>query len=212
MKRLAILGASGHGRVVADAASLLGWDETVFFDDAWPHRTLSGTWAIVGDTNTLVETLADYDGVLVAIGDCGVRLEKHLALRATGAALVSVVHPGAWLSRNAVLSSGGVLLAGAVVNVGALLGEACIINSGATVDHDCTLGDAVHVAPGAHISGNVAIGRRSWIGVGACVKHGITIGDDVMVGAGAVVVTQVSNGLTVVGSPARPRAKFTEPG
>lgn len=28
--RLAILGASGHGKVVADAAGLVRWDEVVF--------------------------------------------------------------------------------------------------------------------------------------------------------------------------------------
>jgi hypothetical protein len=40
--RLAILGASGHGKVVADAAGLAGWDEVVFFDDAWPGLTQNG--------------------------------------------------------------------------------------------------------------------------------------------------------------------------
>ena len=38
--RLAILGASGHGKVAADAAEQGGWPSVAFFDDAWPglHR------------------------------------------------------------------------------------------------------------------------------------------------------------------------------
>ncbi len=36
MSRLAVLGASGHGKVVADCAELVGWSDIVFFDDAWP--------------------------------------------------------------------------------------------------------------------------------------------------------------------------------
>ena len=39
MKTLAILGASGHGKVVADAALSTGlWQEVVFYDDAWPAK------------------------------------------------------------------------------------------------------------------------------------------------------------------------------
>jgi sugar O-acyltransferase (sialic acid O-acetyltransferase NeuD family) len=210
MKRLAILGASGHGRVVADAASLVGWDEIVFFDDQYPTLSQNAVWPVSGTFERLIEAIGDFDGVLVAIGQCKMRLERHRSLQAIGAPVVSIVHPGAWLSHHAVLGIGGVLMAGAIINMGASLGEACIVNSGATVDHDCRLADAVHVAPGAHLSGNVAVGPRSWIGVGASVKHGITIGADVMVGAGAVVVKDVEDSQTVVGSPARPRANPIE--
>ena len=36
MNCLAILGASGHGKVVAEIAELQGWKKIVFFDDAFP--------------------------------------------------------------------------------------------------------------------------------------------------------------------------------
>ncbi|MEO6527849.1 MAG: acetyltransferase [Gemmatimonadaceae bacterium] len=204
MKSLAILGASGHGRVVADMASLIGWDDIVFFDDKYPRLTTSGPWPVVGNTAALLESHGAYAGVVVAIGICRVRLEKHRQLREAGAALVSIVHPAASVSPRAMVRIGGVLMPGAVVNIGAALGEACIVNSGATVDHDCVIGDGVHIAPGAHVSGTVVIGEGSWIGVGATVRNDIAIGADVIVGAGAVVVKLVRDGLTVVGSPARP--------
>lgn len=38
MRKLAILGAGGHGKVVADTAECCGWEEVFFFDDAWPGR------------------------------------------------------------------------------------------------------------------------------------------------------------------------------
>jgi hypothetical protein len=44
MKRLAILGASGHGKVVADTALSAGWAEVVFFDDGWPGLQANGHW------------------------------------------------------------------------------------------------------------------------------------------------------------------------
>ncbi|MDN5843803.1 MAG: hypothetical protein L0H54_10205, partial [Alcaligenaceae bacterium] len=50
MKRLAILGASGHGKVVAEAALAAGWDTVDFYDDAWPAKRRIGKWVISGDT------------------------------------------------------------------------------------------------------------------------------------------------------------------
>ena len=204
MKRLALLGASGHGKVVADAALAGGWDAVEFFDDAWPQRQSKGPWPVTSDSSALLARLQEFQGVVVSIGDCTVRWAKYQTLQAAGAPLVTVVHPAAVVSRYASLGLGTVVMAGAVVNIDAIVGQASIINTGATVDHDCCLGDAVHICPGAHLSGNVQVGHGSWVGVGAAVKQGMILGERVMVGAGAVVVQAVPDGLTVVGNPAMP--------
>lgn len=204
MKRLALLGASGHGKVVADTALSSGWDTVEFFDDAWPQHQQNGPWPVNGGSTELLKRRHEFQGVIVTIGDCGVRLEKHQALQAAGAPMATVVHPAAVVSRHVLLGLGTVVMAGAVVNVDAVVGQAGIINTGATVDHDCHLGDAVHICPGAHLSGHVQVGRGSWVGVGAAVKQGMVLGERVMVGAGAVVVQAVPDGFTVVGNPAMP--------
>jgi sugar O-acyltransferase (sialic acid O-acetyltransferase NeuD family) len=204
MKRLALLGASGHGKVVADAALASDWDHVEFFDDAWPQCSRNGMWPVTGNGAALMARLREFQGVLVSIGDCSVRWDKHQALQAVGAPLVTVVHPAATVSPHATLGVGTVVMAGAVVNIDVVLGQAGIVNTGATIDHDCRIGEAVHICPGAHLSGNVHVGRCSWVGVGAAVKQGITIGELVMVGAGAVVVQAVPDAQTVVGNPARP--------
>lgn len=204
MKRLAILGASGHGKVVADAAELSGWDDVVFFDDAWPGIETNGNWPVRGCSRKLIDSLARYDGVVVAIGDNTIRLEKLTELEAVNASLVVIIHPSAQVSRYARVSSGTVIFANSSVNAGAELGKGCIINTGSVVEHDCRLADGVHVSPNAALAGGVIVGRASWIGIGAAVKQLVSIGDRVVVGMGAVVTRNMSDGVMAFGNPARP--------
>lgn len=201
-RALAILGAGGHGRVVADCAEALGWDRIDFFDDG--AGASSGPWPVVGRIADFHDRADDYDAVIVGIGAGRVRLALHRELVTRGATVATLIHPAATVSRHARLGAGTVVFAGAVVNVGAVIGEACIVNTGAGVDHDCQLSDGVHVSPGAHLGGGVSIGECSWIGIGAALRHGVQIGRDVQVGAGAAVVSAVQDELVVAGVPARP--------
>lgn len=202
-KLLAVVGASGHGKVVGDAAIARGWRRVAFYDDAWPELTQVGRWPVEGCTAELRDILDKFDSVIVGIGDNRTRLSKLAELEAGGAALGIILHPQSAVSRFAEIGVGTVVFASAVVNVDARLGRGVIVNTGATVDHDCVLGDGVHISPGAHLAGEVTVGEGSWIGIGAVVKQGIRIGKDVMVAAGAVVIQDVPDGATVIGVPAR---------
>lgn len=204
MNGIAILGASGHGKVVADLIETLGLGTPVFFDDAWPRVTRIGPWFVVGNGEALLASAKQFAGVVVAIGQNRVRLQKLHLLQEHGAELPILVHPVAAVSRHATLESGSIVLAGAVVGAFAKVGLGAILNTGCSVDHDCVLGDAVHVSPGARLAGGVQVGTCSWIGIGAAVRQMVRIGANVMVGAGAAVVTDTGDEVTVVGVPAQP--------
>lgn len=201
--KLAILGASGHGKVVADTAECCGWQAIEFFDDAWPVRQENGVWPVVGDSAALMGRLADFDGVVVAIGNNSIRYAKLLELRVAGACLVTLIHPAATVSRYAAIGQGAVVFAGVVVNAEACIGQGAILNTGCSIDHDCVLGDAVHISPGARLAGGVRVGNLSWIGIGASVRQLVCIGEHVMVGAGSAVVSDIPNDVTVAGVPAK---------
>lgn len=201
--RLAILGASGHGKVVADAAGLSGWREVVFFDDAWPDIQQNGPWSVVGDTTALIADFASFDGVVVAIGNNRIRQTKQLELLYVGAHIVSVVHPSAIISPYAEVGIGTVVFANAVVNACARVGEGCILNTGAVVEHDCEVGNFVHISPNAVLAGGVALGSLVWVGACSSVRQLIKIDESAVVGMGAVVTRDVPPDVTVAGNPAK---------
>lgn len=201
MKKLAILGASGHGKVVADIAECCGW-EVAFFDDSKPLGFINLTWPVLGSYQDLIAQLGRFEGVVVAVGNNAIRLARSRSLRDEGASLVTLTHPSACVSRYARMEAGSVIMPSAVINAGARVGLACIVNTGASIDHDCVLADGVHISPGARLAGEVVVGEHSWIGIGASIRQQICIGANAMVAAGAVVVKAVEDNATVAGVPA----------
>jgi sugar O-acyltransferase (sialic acid O-acetyltransferase NeuD family) len=206
MSSLLVLGAGGHGKVVADAAiSMRLWDLIAFADDRGDTLTRPLGLEVVGAVSDFEALSRRFDCVAFGIGDNRTRLSLYARCLQAQHQLPVIVHASAAVSPHASVGPGSVIFAQAAVNVGANLGPACIVNTAATVDHDCLLGEGVHVSPGANLAGNVTIGPRTWIGIGACVRQGIRVAHDVMVGAGSVVVADVEAGATVLGVPARVR-------
>lgn len=197
MKQLTIIGASGHGKVVADIAKLNGYDVIDFLDDN-DEVTVCGKYQVVGTTANVSDINND---IFVAIGNAGIR--KWIMEMFSDKTFPVLIHPHAVLADDVRIGKGSVIMAGAVVNSGTAIGEGCILNTASSVDHDCIVGDYVHVAVGAHLCGTVEIGSETWIGAGTTVSNNITICAGCMVGAGSVVVKNLTERGTYIGVPAR---------
>ena len=197
MKKLAIRGASGHGKVIADIAVKNGYKEIVFLDDN-PNVQECAGFRVVG-TSEDVDKYSDYD-IIVAIGNASIRKKIHKQVGEYR--LTTLIHPQSVISRRVTIGKGTVVMAGAIINSDTKIGEGCIINTGASVDHDCNIGDFVHVSVGAHVAGTVTVEDSTWIGAGATVSNNVAICGECMIGAGAVVVKNIKESGTYVGSPA----------
>lgn len=199
-KKIVFIGASGHGKVLADIAAKNGYAEIVFLDDNAEVKSC-GQYPVVG-TSKDSDTYADCD-FFVSIGSPNARERIQNMLEEKGFSVATLIHPNAVVADSTVLGKGTAVMAGAVINPDAVLGKGCIVNTCASVDHDCTLLDFVHVAVGAHVAGTVQIGARTWIGAGVTVSNNVNICSDCLIGAGAVVVKDITEGGTYIGVPAR---------
>ena len=197
MKRLIIIGASGHGKVVADIAKLNGYQDIVFLDNDPEKKSCAGFPVLGPDAR-----IGDYEGdVFVAVGNGEIR--EKLMEREKNRNFPTLIHPAAVIAGDVVIGKGSVVMAGAVINPSARLGKGVIINTASSVDHDCILEDFVHVAVGAHLSGTVVVGKQTWIGTGATVSNNVNVCGGCMIGAGAVVTQDITEQGTYVGVPAK---------
>ena len=204
MKSLLIIGAGGHGKVVAETAmSTEKWDKYAFIDEIYPKLKSVLDIPVISNSFETEEIKRSYSDVIVAIGNNKKRLQLSVQLINQGFNLVNVLHPSAIISDSAKIAQGTVIFAQSVVQANVEIGMATIINTSVTVDHDCSLGSAVHLSPGAHLGGNVVVGDESWLGLGSSVINDISIGAHVIIGAGAVVVSDIEDKVKAIGVPAK---------
>lgn len=199
MKQLVIIGASGHGKVVADIAKKNGYENILFLDDNDKAFECDG-YRVVGKVSEFVNFDGDF---FVAIGNAKIRQKIQQLLQNANKTIVTLVHPLATISENVTIGKGTAVMAGAVVNSSTKIGDGCIINTCSSVDHDNVIGDYVHISVGAHTAGTVKIGDNTWLGIGAVVSNNLTVCADCMIGAGAVVVNNITESGMYIGVPAK---------
>ena len=208
MKNLVILGAGGHGKVVADIAEKMGcFSNILFLDDH--HQGDLGAYDVIGCFSDYSKYIKD-SCFVVAIGSSVLRKKLQSEMSQAGARFATLIHPAAVLAADVAIGDGSVVMAGAVVNPGARIGNGVILNTCSSVDHDCVIGDFAHVSVGAHLAGTVVVGEETMIGAGAVVINNITIVERCMIGAGATVVTDLSESGTYIGTPARRKHENTD--
>jgi sugar O-acyltransferase (sialic acid O-acetyltransferase NeuD family) len=207
--RILVLGAGGHGQVVADILLRMadaGAELTVtgFLDDS---PDLAGQ-RLLG--LPVLGRLADrmslpHEAVVVAVGN---NLQRHrlaTELSREGEVFALACHPRAVIAPDVTIGPGTMVCGGVVVNPGSVIGAHAILNTACTVDHHGRIGDFAHIAPGVHLGGDVRIGTGTLVGIGSSVLPQLSIGEWTIIGGGSVVTRDIPSRVTAVGVPARPR-------
>lgn len=201
-EKLLIIGASGHGKVVADIAMKMNrWHSIAFLDDDESIKTSMGI-EVVDKASETIKYLKDFD-IFVGIGSNEIREKILKKLELFGASIPTLIHPNAVIGEQVRVGIGTVIMAGVVINSCTEIGKGCIINTSATIDHDNLIEDYVHISPGVHFAGTVKVGKGSWLGIGSSVSNNINITAGCIVGAGAVVVRDITEAGVYIGVPVR---------
>lgn len=208
MKDIVIIGAGGFGKEIAWLierinSKTLSYNIIGYLDDNKPIGCKNGKYLVVGS----LDYLKDKEGIAVAVA-IGSSKTRHIVVDKikkinNKAYFPNLIDPsaiyGEWLN----IGEGNLICASNILTVDYTIGNFNIINLDCTIGHDAILKDYITLYPSVNISGNVLIDNYSELGTGSQVIQGITIGKNVIVGAGAVVVKNLEDNITAVGSPAK---------
>jgi sugar O-acyltransferase (sialic acid O-acetyltransferase NeuD family) len=197
-----LLGYSGHGMVVSEAATLSGIQILGYTDHKEVHIN-PYNFDFLGDENDPNFNWENCNSYLLGVGSNTIRERLALRVEKAGGKCMTVVHPNSFLASSASIDSGTFVARNVAVNPLVSVGKNSILNTSCTIDHECLIGNNVHIAPGAVLAGNVIVHDGAFIGANAVVKQGVTIGRNAIVGAGSVVLRNIEANQVVVGNPAR---------
>ncbi len=202
-KKLILVGYSGHGFVVAEAAICSGLN-LKFYSEMVEIKSNPfdlGYLGFEGDSNFKYWN-SEFEFIL-GIGNNKLRQQIANLILTKNGKILNVIHPTASISQKIDIGFGNLIARNVAINPLVSIGNFCILNTGCIIEHECQLANGVHIAPGAVLAGNVKIGENTFVGANAVIKQGIKIGKDVIIGAGSVIIKDISDNKKIVGNPSR---------
>ena len=214
LDKLIIVGAGGFGREVAWLVERINekkttWNLLGFIDDnpLVQNCVLNG-YGVLGTTDSISEYIDSY--FVCAVGNSVTRKKIIDRLTAINPEIkfATLLDPTVEISKYASIGEGSIVCAHSIITVNIEVGKHSIVNLDCTIGHDAVLKDYVTLYPSVNVSGATLIDECTEIGTGTQIIQGKTIGHHTIVGAGAVVVRDIPNNCTAVGTPAKPIKYF----
>ena len=200
---LYIFGAGGHAKVVAESAlGLKSFAKILFIDENDHNKNFifkNPNFSLIRESE--LPNNFDNSYAIVGIGDNKTRHE--VVNKCYKIPFITVASSDAIVSQSVVMSSGSFIGPGAIINADARIGDHTIINTRSVVEHDCIIGNFCHIGPSATISGGVKLGKCVFVGGGAYINPNVSVCDNVIIGSGSLVINDIEESGTYVGSPVK---------
>lgn len=202
-KKIVIIGAGGHAKVIADIIQKSEDIVLGFLDDNIEKgKKIICDYEVLGKIEECVQLKEQDDNIefIIAIGNNKIRKQIACEYKLK---YYTAIHPSVQIGLDVEIQEGTVVMANVCINSSTKIGKHCIINTGAIIEHDNIIENYVHISPNVSIAGTVKVGENTHIGIGAVLKNNIAVCSNVIIGAGAVVVKDIIEEGTYVGVPAR---------
>jgi UDP-perosamine 4-acetyltransferase len=194
MKKFIVIGAGGHGKVVADTIVSAGGIIEGFLDPSIKRNDEVLGHKVLGNDDYLEKLnpeeyyLANGIGTTPSKSNLGNKLRKKIFDKYTskGFSFSVIIHPSAIVSKYSNIGSGSQIMMGAKIQTSVEIGKNIIVNTNASIDHDCTIGSDCHIAPSVTICGGVKIGDDCFIGAGAVIYPNRKIESGSIIPAGSI--------------------------
>lgn len=209
MNQIIIIGAGGLGQEVMWAARRQNMYRPTFHivgfcddDPAKKGMMLDGR-PVLGTPEQAASSGLTQTGFVCGIGSNARREEVAARALALGWVPEVVVDPSVIVADGVSLAPGCYIGAGSILSPCARVGAHVIVNHLCSIGHHSVLEDFAQVSPGGRVSGGSVVGRSAFLGSNAIVAPGHRVGSAAVLGAGSFAMTDIPDGATAVGIPAR---------
>ncbi|CAN5472303.1 hypothetical protein BH10ACT4_BH10ACT4_06870 [soil metagenome] len=203
MPDLLLIAASGLAREVLSADqgdhNIVG----ILDDDPTLAGTVVGGVAVLGGVEL---ALHRDEALLICVGPGSGRQKIATRLAGLGvdeARFATLIDRSVRVPPGCRVGAGSILLAGVVLTADVTVGRHVVAMPQVILTHDDRVGDFATLAAHATLGGSVSVGEAAYLGMSCSVRQGVSIGAEATVGMGAVVLTDVPDGETWAGVPAR---------
>jgi len=195
VKSLLLIGGGGHCKSCIDVIEAEGKYKIagiVNQTDGCCESVLG--YEVLGGDDNLAELYKKHPNALITVGqikNADLRVKLFQQVQRLGFELPTIISPRAYVSKNASLGIGTIVMHDALVNTEAKIGNNCILNTKSLVEHDAIVEDHCHISTSGVVNGGTVIREKTFIGSNTITKEYITVGKNSVIGGGLRVVSDV---------------------
>lgn len=116
----------------------------------------------------------------------------------------TLVAPDVKIPAGCAVGAGSILLAGVVLTADVAVGRHVVAMPHVTLTHDNVVDDFATLCAGVSLGGSVHVGAAAYLGMNSSVRENTRVGAGAVLGMGAALLSELPDGETWAGVPARP--------
>lgn len=177
-----------------------------FVDDTCEIGAIKFGMPCLGGLEHVYELFSDdvFDLAILAIGYKHLQFKKLLYDKMSVAfPFYTFIHPSAYVDVSASIGKGCVIGPRVIIDQRATIEDNVFLYNGVNISHDSIIGSTCFIAPSVSIAGFVRINSCCFIGINTTVSNSLDIVSNVVVGASSLILDNITEAGTYIGSPAR---------
>ena len=207
MRPIILIGGGGHCISCIDVVEQTGLYQIVGILDL-PEKLGQKVlnYSVIGTENELERFLPVCSDFLITVGQIKSSELREIIFQKVieaGGNLPVIISPFAFVSPNAKIEEGSVIMHHVLVNSGAIIGKGCILNSKSLIEHEAKIGNFCHISTASVINGQAIVGDFCFIGSNAVVSNNTHITANTVIAAGSQVLRNIDLAGTYIGYPLR---------
>lgn len=206
MDDLILVAAGGLVREVAEAVAVAGRHRILGIVDDEPrlHGTHIAGMPVLGGVDQLYWDHSSQIVICAGQGSVRRRIAEKLAEHDIGRSrYATVVHPSVHIPPSCFIGVGSVLLAHVAITADVRVGRHVVAMPNVTLTHDNSIGDFATLCAGVSLAGLVTVCEGAYLGTNASVRQHLRVGIDSTLGMGSSLLSDLPDGETWAGVPAR---------